>query len=202
MWPVRVACPAPVAGSHSRTVPSWLAEASCRPSGLNATASTPRAWPVRVACAAPVAGSHSRTVPSPPAEASCRPSGLNATASTHAVVAGEGGLRGAGGRIPQPHRPVLAGGGELPPVRAERHRVHLPVVAGQGGLPGAGGRIPQPHRPVLAGGGELPPVRAERHRVHPACVAGQGGLRRRRWPDPTAAPCRPRRRRRAAARPG
>ena len=193
-WPVRVACPAPVAGSHSRTVPSSPAEASCRPSGLNATAYTAPSWPVRVACPAPVAGSHSRTVPSPPAEASCRPSGLNATAYTAPVVAGEGGLLGAGGRIPQPHRPVLAGGGELPPVRAERHRVHRAVVAGEGGLLGAGGRIPQPHRPVLAGGGELPPVRAERHRAHTrpswpvrvACPAPVAGSHSRTVPSSLA----------------
>ena len=40
----------PVAGSHTRTVPSPPAEASNRPSGLNATAFTQLVWPVRVAC--------------------------------------------------------------------------------------------------------------------------------------------------------
>ena len=121
---MRAASPAPVAGSHSRTVPSSPAEASRRPSGLNATAITAPVWPVRVACSAPVAGSHSRTVPSSLAEASSRPSGLNATAITAPVVAGEGGQLGAGGRVPQPHRPVLPAEAEPPPVRAERHRVH------------------------------------------------------------------------------
>ena len=73
----------PVAGSHSRTVPSVSALASSLPSGLNATPFTqrtgagdgtegaPTGWPV--------AGFHSRTVPSLSALASSLPSGLNAT---------------------------------------------------------------------------------------------------------------------------
>ena len=73
----------PVAGFHSRTVPSASALASSVPSGLNATPGTPNrgllvAW--RGAPTGwPVAGFHSRTMPSPPALASSLPSGLNAT---------------------------------------------------------------------------------------------------------------------------
>ena len=73
----------PVAGFHSRTVPSPPALASSLPSGLNATAITPPSGPEPVRSGAPtgrpVAGFHSRTVPSPPAMASSLPPGLNAT---------------------------------------------------------------------------------------------------------------------------
>ncbi len=78
----------PVAGSHSRTVPSPPPLASSVPSGLNATARTPYPaviWPLAwrvLPTGWPVAGFHSRTVPSPPALASSVPSGLNATPNT------------------------------------------------------------------------------------------------------------------------
>ena len=111
----------PVAGSHSRTVPSPSALASSLPSGLNATPQhatlgadgldgLPTGWPV--------AGSHSRTVPSASALASSLPSGLNATPDTsgRAGVHGRaGGL--AGGRVPQPHRTVTVGAGQQLAVR-------------------------------------------------------------------------------------
>ena len=74
---------------------------------------------------------HSRTVSSSPAEASRCPSGLNATLRHRAGVAGEGvaeGLAGVG--VPQPHRAVVAGGGQPVPVGAKRHTVHLAGVAG------------------------------------------------------------------------
>ena len=142
-----------------------------RPSGLNATPQTAPVWPVRVRRCSPVAGSHSRAVPSPPAVASSRPSGLNATAPHRAGVAGEGAPVLAGGRVPQPRRPVAAGGGEQPPVRAERHPDDPAGVAGEGAPVLAGGRVPQPRRLVVAGGGEQPPVRAERH---PPDRAGRG----------------------------
>src|SRR5260370_16344989 len=57
----------PVAGFHSRIVPSPPVLASSLPSGLNATPNTPHlalAW--RAVTRRPVAGFHSRTVPSPP----------------------------------------------------------------------------------------------------------------------------------------
>ena len=70
-----------------------------------------------------MAGSHSRTVWSPLAVASSCPSGLNATAVTASVWPVSGVPMGlAGGRVPQPHRLVVAGGGQQSPVRAERHR--------------------------------------------------------------------------------
>ena len=77
----------------------------------------------------PLAGSQSRTVPSSPALASWVPSGENATAFTRPVVALEGGGGLAAGRVPEPHRPVVAGAGERAPVGRERHRVHPAGVA-------------------------------------------------------------------------
>src|SRR5262249_21311171 len=78
-----------------------------------------------------------------------------------------------GGRVPQPRRPVAAGG-QQPPVRAERHAVDEAVVAGEGAQELAGGRVPQPRRPVAAGGGQQPPVRAERHAPDPVAAARGG----------------------------
>ena len=144
----------PVAASHSRTVSSSLAEASRCPSGLNATPHTAPVWPVSGAPIGwPVAGSHSRTVPSALAEASRCPSGLNATPVHRAGVAGERGAdRLAGAGVPQPHRVVVAGGGQPVPVGAERHTATPAGVAGERGadrLAGVG--VPQPHRVVVAG---------------------------------------------------
>ena len=131
----------PVAGSHSRTVPSLPALASSRPSGENATLLTPPAWPSRVAAGWPVAGSHSRTVPSLPALASSRPSGENATLWTPPVwpsrVAAGWPVAGSHSRtVPSP--PALA---SRPPVRGERHAVDPAGVAFQdAGEAGLGGR--------------------------------------------------------------
>jgi hypothetical protein len=93
--------------------------------------------------------------------------------------------------VPQPQGQVIADGGELPPVRAERHRMHRLGMAGEAGLPGPGDRIPQPHRAVLAGGGELPPVRgtgwASRRSLPRSaatgtrCAAGCTGSTRPAW---------------------
>ena len=52
------------------------------------------------------------------------------------------------GRVPQPHRPVVAGAGQGPAVRGERHRVHQVGVPGQFLQLPAGGRVPQPHRHI------------------------------------------------------
>ena len=73
----------PVAGFHSRTLPSVSALASSLPSGLNAAPGTPYrkllvAW-MGATAERPVAGCHSHTVPSPQPAASSVPSGLNAT---------------------------------------------------------------------------------------------------------------------------
>src|SRR5262249_51560316 len=67
------------------TVLSALAEARCRPSGLNATPVTQFVWPERVRISCPVSGFQIFTVPSELAEASRRPSGLNATLATSSV---------------------------------------------------------------------------------------------------------------------
>ena len=88
---------------------------------------------------------HSRTVASLLAVASRCPSGLNATLVHRVGVAGERvaeGLAGVG--VPQPHRAVVAGGGQPVPVGAERHTVHRAGVAGDD-LEGAG---PLDHRAV------------------------------------------------------
>src|SRR5215471_9648710 len=81
---------APVAGFHSRTVPSPLALAGSLPSGLNATPGTPLRAPVRMGAPTrwPVAGFHSRTVPLESLLASSLPSGLNATADTPPRIGG------------------------------------------------------------------------------------------------------------------
>ena len=50
--------------------------------------------------------------------------------------------------------------------------------------------VPQPRRAVAAGGGEQAPVRAERHPADRAGRGRSGCAGARRWPGPTAAPCR------------
>ena len=124
----------------------------------------------------PVAGFHNRTVPPLPsvsALASSLPSGLNATPYTLAVGAGVGEHGGAnrlgGGRVPQPHGAVGAGGGQQLAVWAERHPVHDAEDAGAGvGEHGgadrlAGGRVPQPDRPLAVSGRQQLAVWAEGH---------------------------------------
>ena len=175
--------------------------ARCRP-GRSPPPVTAPVWPVRVARCWPVAASQIRTVPSSLAVASQVPSGAIATAVTVAGVAGEGGALLAGGRVPDPHRPVVAAGGQPGAVRGDRHRRHPAGVAGEGGALLAGGRVPDPHRPVVAGGGQPGAVRGDRHRRHRAGVAGEGGALLRRWPGPRSAPSRRRRRWPARCRPG
>ena len=141
VWPVSGAPRGwPVSAFHTRTVPSRLAEASRCPSGLNATPLTQLVWPVSGAPRGwPVSAFHSRTVSSPLAEARRCPSGLNATPLTQLVWPVSGvaeGLAGVG--VPQPHRVVLAGGGEPVPVGAERHTAHpsvWPVSGSPSGWP-------------------------------------------------------------------
>ena len=97
--------------------------------------------------------------------------------------------------VPQPHRPVVAGAGQ-PAARRARTPPRAPRRCGPRavavGL--AGGRVPQPHRPVVAGAGQPAARRARTPRAHPAGVALEGGGGLRRWPRPTAAPSRRRRR--------
>ena len=79
-----------LAGSHSRTVPSRLLEASrnfCL-SGLNATAATGPSWPGRIrGSALGLSKFQSRTVLSSLPEAGVRPSGLKATDQTYTFMA-------------------------------------------------------------------------------------------------------------------
>ena len=73
----------------------------------------------------PVSASHSRTVLSSLPEAMRFPSGLNATLDTASGVAGQRCAdRLAGVGVPQPHRLVVAAGGDAVPVGAERHTEH------------------------------------------------------------------------------
>ena len=123
----------------------------------------------------PVAASHTRTVLSTLPEAMRVPSGLNATLDTRRV-AGQRLADGlAGGRVPHPHRVVVAAGDDPRAVGAERHAEHRVRVAGQR-LRRSGWPVSASHsRTVLS---PLPEtircaVGAERHAVHRVGVAGQ-----------------------------
>ena len=160
----------PVAGSHSRTVPSPPALASSLPSGAERHRGHAAAerFAERGATGWPVAGSHSRTVPSPPALASSLPSGLNATPATPR-------RRGAGLEGPRagwpvtgshsrtvPSLPALAS--SLPSGLNATAATPPPGVGLEGPAGGlAGNRIPQPHRAVSAGAGQQLAAGAERH---------------------------------------
>src|SRR5215813_3726409 len=68
-------------------------------------------------------------------------------------LAGGAGRRcaAASGHVPQPHRAILAAGGQGRAVRAERHREDYVAVPGEGLADLAvGGRAPQPHRAIAA----------------------------------------------------
>ena len=104
-----------------------------RPSGLKATLETRSVWPRKgwPSCLW-LRTSQSRTVPSSPAEASVRPSGLKATLVDGAGVAAQRlAERLWRAHVPEPHRPVVAGGGERVPVRAEGDAVDGVGVAAQ-----------------------------------------------------------------------
>ena len=86
--------------------------------------------------------SHTRTVPSAPALARWRPSGANATALTEPRWPRRTVARcPRGAPVPHPHRPVVAGAGQVAPVGRERHRTDEAAVAAQDELWGrlAGG---------------------------------------------------------------
>ena len=111
------------AASHSRTVLSPLPEAMRVPSGLNATLDTASVWPVSGwPTGWPVSASHSRTVLSSLPEAMRCAVGAERHAGHRVGVAGERLADGlAGVRVPQPHRLVVAAGGDARAVGAERH---------------------------------------------------------------------------------
>ena len=96
------------------------------------------------------------------------------------------GADSTGGRVPDPHRPVAAGGGQPGAVRGDRHRPHRVGVAGEGGALLAGGRVPDPYRPSSPPAGQPGAVRGDRHRPYRAGVVGEGGalLAGGRVPDP------------------
>ena len=178
----------PVAGFHSRTVPSASALASSLPSGLNATPYTPPFWGGGVEGRAD--GLAGGRVPQPHRAVGAgagQQLAVGAERHPEHAVPGAGGVEGradglAGGRVPQPHRAVAVGAGQQLAVGAERHPVHAASepVASEGRAGGlAGGRVPQPHRAVAAGAGQQLAVRAERHPVH--AVWG-------RWPAWRGAP--------------
>src|SRR5439155_1514032 len=159
-WPFEARSCRPDSASQTRTVWSSPAEASRRPSGLNATRETGRECPTSVRRSSPDAASHTRTTLSSPQEASRRPSGLKATPAGagrrpedgHLVAPNHPPVLTAGG-APQAHRLVSAGRGEPAAVGAERdaaHPVLVPLVHGR--LPARVGR-PNPGRAVPAGGG-------------------------------------------------
>ena len=131
VWPVS-GCADGLAGvgvPHPHVL-SPLPETMRLPSGLNATLFTASVWPVS-GCA-DRAGRWPRPTPAPSCP-HCRrrcawPSGLNATLSTQSCgrsAAAPIGLAGVG--VPQPHRLVLAAGGDALAVGAERHAPHQSV---------------------------------------------------------------------------
>ena len=93
------------------------------PSGLNATLLTGSVWPVSGAPIGwPVAASHTRTVLSCAAGDDARAVGAERHALHRAGVAGQRRADGlAGGRVPHPHRVVVAAGDDARAVGAERH---------------------------------------------------------------------------------
>src|SRR5216683_4571459 len=82
MCPLNVFFSFPDSRSHSRIGPSKLAEASVRPSGLNAKDRNPRTDAWNVVRSVPVATSQVFRNPGAPAEAKDFPSGLNARQKT------------------------------------------------------------------------------------------------------------------------
>ena len=68
--------------------------------------------------------------------------------------------------VPEHHLPVVAGGGERAPVRAERNPIDGALAALEGWELGVVVRgVPEHDLAVVAGGGERAPVRAERDTV-------------------------------------
>ena len=127
----------------------------------------------------PVAASQIRTVPSRLPEASQLPSGATATAATALGVAGQGGPLPAGGRIPDPHRPVPPPEASQLPSGATATAVTPPVWPVKDGPLLPGGRVPDPHRPVPAAGGQPAAIRRHRHRRPPRRCGRSGSARSR-----------------------
>ena len=111
-------------------VPSALPVASRRPSGLKATAAT-AAWCSIRARSWPEVVSQIRAVRSSPAVASRRPWGTEGHRPDRGVVA-HPQLLLAGGGVPDPRRPVLAGGGQQATVGAQGDARDHPVMGDAG----------------------------------------------------------------------
>ena len=145
------------ASPRGRPIPSPSlsspAEAIREPSGLNATLVTAPVCPLSVSVSWPVAGSHTFTVWSWLAEAIREPSGLNATLETGPVCPLSVRVSLPVSRVPNLHRLVVAGGGELGAVGAERHAVTPTVCPLRVSVPDPSPR-PTPSPPVDAGGGD------------------------------------------------
>src|SRR5262249_53552704 len=139
LWPVSVPMVwAPVAASHTRTVPSSPAETMMSRSA---------AWPVATACTGPVWPVSGSPVGSPVAASHTPPAVLASGADDVAAccpadrhrppfvgVAGRRVAgRVAGGHVPHPHRAVAAGGDDDVAAcgSADRHREHRAGVACQ-----------------------------------------------------------------------
>lgn len=75
------------------------------------------------------------------------------------------------GRVPQPHRPVAAGGGQASPIGRPGHPVDLVGMAVQRGeRPNVRG-VPEADGPVLTAGSQPAAIRRPRHALDAARVA-------------------------------
>jgi len=94
-------------------------------------------------------------------------------------VSGYRHQRSSGGRVPDPHRAVIAAAGQhRPAIHGHRpHRFHRAPTAVPLGNPLTGGRVPDPHRAIVAAAGQHRPAshRHRAHRVHRALVAVRFG---------------------------
>ena len=143
-WPGPTAAPS---GRRCR----WRAGCGRRAAGRTPPPVTAPVWPVSGSpTGVPVAGSHSRTVLSSlPVASRVRPSGSGrtpppVTAPVWPVSGSPSGL--AGGRVPQPHRAVVAAGGEQGAAVGQRPNAtagHRAGVAGER-VAERGGRWPGP----------------------------------------------------------
>ena len=78
-----------------------------------------------------------------------RPWGSKATLLTHArLVPAEAVQLGAGGGVPDPHRPVPRPADDAPALGVEGHALDPALVPAEAMQLGAGGGVPDPHRPV------------------------------------------------------
>ena len=130
------------------------------------------------------------------------PSGLNATLVHRVGVAGQRVADGlAGGRVPQPHRVVVAAGGDARAVGAERHAVHR-ARCGRSAAAPTGWPVAASHsRTVLS---SLPEASRLPSGLNATLITASGvpgraaGRRAGRCPRPTPAPSCRRCRRRCA----